>query len=386
MIHARFLAGAVLLITSQVASAQLAQNPGLRAAGSGPIANPTGPAAPAAVLTAFTDRNTWAAAVGGSTTLVDFEAIAAGTLVTNQLAPYGISGVSGTAILESPPGATTQFIGSSGTLPFPMYIAGTLPSETNFISNRMSAGVYATGRITFTFSTPVLAVGAYVADQSPLANFVIEVFNGPNSLGMIVDPPATLPLSFVGLTSDTPFTSATFYPQSDYDSWGLDNVELSASSPATTFCSGDGSGTACPCGNSGAAGNGCASSVSATGAHLAGSGFPSIANDSFTLTGSLMPNSSALYFQGTTPSAGGLGAMFGDGLRCAGGTVTRLGTKTNVSGGSSYPTAGNASISVKGANSAGAVRTYQCWYRNAAAFCTPSTFNLSNGVQITWSP
>jgi hypothetical protein len=33
---------------------------------------------------------------------------------------------------------------------------------------------------------------------------------------------------------------------------------------------------------------------------------------------------------------------------------------------------------------AAGTRTYQCWYRNAAAFCTPSTFNLTNGVLITW--
>ncbi len=164
-------------------------------------------------------------------------------------------------------------------------------------------------------------------------------------------------------------------------------LHLAGSGTSTTvFCSGDGSGTACPCGNSGVAGNGCASSVSASGAHIAGSGNPSIANDTFVLTGTLMPSSSALYFQGTAQQNGGAGAVFGDGLRCAGGTVIRLGTKTNASGTSSYPTGADAHISVKGMNSAGAVRTYQVWYRNAAAFCTPSTFNLSNGLQTTWVP
>ena len=32
------------------------------------------------------------------------------------------------------------------------------------------------------------------------------------------------------------------------------------------------------------------------------------------------------------------------------------------------------------------LRTYQVWYRNAAAFCTPSTFNLTNGWETTWMP
>jgi hypothetical protein len=154
----------------------------------------------------------------------------------------------------------------------------------------------------------------------------------------------------------------------------------------TSFCHGDGSGTSCPCGNNAAVGSGtgCLSSIGIGGA-LAGAGTASISNDTFTLNGTGMPNSSALYFQGTTQTAGGLGSAFGDGLRCAGGSVIRLGTKTNVGGSSSYP-AGSLPISVKGADAAGDVRTYQCWYRNAAAFCTPSTFNLTNGLQATWAP
>ena len=153
---------------------------------------------------------------------------------------------------------------------------------------------------------------------------------------------------------------------------------------AMTFCSGDGTGAACPCGNSGAAGNGCASSVSPTGGHLAGSGNPSIANDSFVLNGSSMPNSSALYFQGTTQIAGGAGSVFGDGLRCAGGGILRLGTKTNSGGGSHYPLGADAPVSVRGNITPGDTRHYQVWYRNAASFCSASTFNLTNGVTILW--
>jgi hypothetical protein len=151
------------------------------------------------------------------------------------------------------------------------------------------------------------------------------------------------------------------------------------------FCFGDGSGTACPCANSGAAGNGCASSVNASGGNLATSGVASLAGDTLVLAGSGMPSSSALYFQGTTQQSGGLGAVFGDGLRCAGGTITRLKTVTNVSGASQYPQPGDPSVSVKGNVVAPGTRTYQVWYRNAdPAFCTPSTFNLTNGVEVTW--
>ena len=84
------------------------------------------------------------------------------------------------------------------------------------------------------------------------------------------------------------------------------------------------------------------------------------------------------------PAAGGTGTVFGDGLRCAGGMVVRLGTKTNVAGSSHYPAAGDPSVSVRGSITAPGTRTYQVWYRNAASFCTPSTFNLSNGLSIVW--
>jgi hypothetical protein len=186
--------------------------------------------------------------------------------------------------------------------------------------------------------------------------------------------------------SVTDGTTTTQVPASMTQPFEVVWATFTVGTPAVVYCSGDGTGTACPCGNSGAAGNGCASSVAAGGAHLQGSGGASISSDTFVLNGSNMPNSSALYYQGTVRTAAGAGAVFGDGLRCASGTVIRLGTKTNANGASSYPGAGNAPISVKGANSAGDVRDYQAWYRNAATFCTPSTFNLTNGLEITWLP
>jgi hypothetical protein len=120
---------------------------------------------------------------------------------------------------------------------------------------------------------------------------------------------------------------------------------------------------------------------------LSGAGFASLAVDTFVLSGAGMPNSSALYFQGTAQSGAGAGVAFGDGLRCAAGTVVRLGTTANVAGGSQYPNASSSvPISIKGAVPAGATRTYQVWYRNSAVYCTASTFNLTNGVTVTWSP
>jgi len=153
-----------------------------------------------------------------------------------------------------------------------------------------------------------------------------------------------------------------------------------------SYCAGDGSATNCPCSNLGATGRGCRNSFPTFGAQLAGDGLASVADDDVVLTSSGMPaSSSALFFQGTAQQNAGLGSMFGDGLRCVGGAVIRLGTKTASGGVASYPTVGDASISVRGlVPPAGGVRYYQAWYRNAAAFCTVSTFNLTNGVQIAW--
>jgi hypothetical protein len=99
-----------------------------------------------------------------------------------------------------------------------------------------------------------------------------------------------------------------------------------------------------------------------------------------------MPDSSALYFQGTAQTPGGAGVPFGDGLRCAAGSILRLAPKSNSGGSSTYPQIGDLAVSVKGSLAAGATRHYQIWYRNAAAFCNPQTFNLTNAASVVWAP
>jgi|GEM_PF-1413050 len=156
--------------------------------------------------------------------------------------------------------------------------------------------------------------------------------------------------------------------------------------PATPVCFGDGSGTPCPCGNSGAPGRGCANSVNSSGGLLATTGFASVSADSLVLLGSGMPTSSALYFQGTSVIASGNGQVFGDGKRCTGGEVLRIDTATNFGGISQYPGAGDPGVSVRGfVPITGGMRVYQIWYRNPdPGFCTPSFFNLTNALSVTW--
>ncbi len=168
-------------------------------------------------------------------------------------------------------------------------------------------------------------------------------------------------------------------------------------SQVTPFCFGDGSSASgpCPCGNiSAPSTGGCLNSLGSPGVLTAfGMGaLPGVASDisgnnRMTLAGSGMPNAMCVYFQGSPVSP----VLFGDGVRCVNNPFqVQLGTRLNVAGASFVGGSPGPAISLQGALNtplpAPVTRAYQCWYRNAAAFCTPATFNMTNGVLITWMP
>jgi hypothetical protein len=159
--------------------------------------------------------------------------------------------------------------------------------------------------------------------------------------------------------------------------------------PIQAFCFGNGEFMACPCVTPSAVSEhaGCKNSTSFGGA-LVGAGAASISADAVVLSGTHMnPSSSVVYLQGNANVGGGFGVWFGDGLRCVTSSVVRLTYATNSGAGSSaYPSAGDPSLSVKGGVVAPGTKLYQAWYRDAAAYCTASTFNLTNAVSVTWSP
>jgi endonuclease I len=150
------------------------------------------------------------------------------------------------------------------------------------------------------------------------------------------------------------------------------------------YCFGDGTGGFCTCGNTGTAGRGCANSAVNNGCLLAYSGSTSLSADDFGLVAQdSIGNAPGLFFEGTTQVAGGQGLSFGDGLRCAGGSVTRL---EIVISGLLGDAATSQSVTAGRGINAGETRYYQWWYRDSAPFPCGTPFNLSNALQVSWTP
>ena len=139
----------------------------------------------------------------------------------------------------------------------------------------------------------------------------------------------------------------------------------------------------CPCNNLGAPNTGCAHSLG-YGAGLKGSdGTDGITNDDLILKAEyLPPGTSALLFAGSTPLAGGFGIPFGDGLRCVGGAVSRIGVRT--ADGQGFASWGPGMASQQGFV-VGQTTYFQVWFRDTAIFCTGDLYNLTNGLQVTFT-
>jgi hypothetical protein len=154
-----------------------------------------------------------------------------------------------------------------------------------------------------------------------------------------------------------------------------------------TLCAGDGTIALCPCFNNGAPAHGCDNSAATGGAIVSGSGTPSLAHDSVVLaTSGEMPTALSIVLQGDSIIAV---VPFGDGLRCAGGTLKRLYTKHAVGGAITAPQAGDPSISARSAALGdtiplGGTRVYQVYYRDPSLTFCPAGFNATNAVAVTW--
>jgi len=243
---------------------------------------------------------------------------------------------------------------------------------------------------------PATGTATFDACSSPV-DMLVAVYNG---LGCPQGPAMACEDEGCGNFGPTRFTFAAqcgnayllrvgFYDAPSPISLGSFTLQVAGSACDTSipFCTGD-TPTACPCGNAGNPGRGCASSFSSQGAVIYSTGRSSVSSDSVGLRVEGASPSFVTLFQGTTQVNGGAGVLFGDGRRCAGGSVTRIVLRIANGGTLAYPSlVGDQPVSVVGQVPAGATRTYQGWYRDSQlSYCMSETFNLTNGMSLTWTP
>jgi Tol biopolymer transport system component len=165
----------------------------------------------------------------------------------------------------------------------------------------------------------------------------------------------------------------------------------------TSLCDpGVGGVLACPCANPPSGpGRGCDNSAASGGAIISVYGGAYLSSDSlvFSTTGE-KPTATSLLLQGTSLVASG--AIYGQGVRCVGGTLTRLFTKSAVAGSITAPDfgAGDPTISARSAAKGdviqpGQSRWYLVYYRDPSVLggCpASSTFNATQTGQVSWWP
>lgn len=147
----------------------------------------------------------------------------------------------------------------------------------------------------------------------------------------------------------------------------------------TPYCFGVG----CPCGNDDP-NAGCINSTGA-GAKIEAQGSTSMGADDLTILGSqLAPGSTVVLFAGPQQMNSGTGALFGDGLRCAGGPLQRLGVR--VTDGLGQASWGPGMLSSASWVTAGATRSLQIWSLDSVAGPCSQGFNTSHGLELVFGP
>jgi hypothetical protein len=320
--------------------------------------------------------------------------VVAGNVYTLQIGRYQTAvGYAGTfdavvtPLMGNDDCASATAISGTGTFPFTNSIAtsstqGQTEAACNFVgSTNISHDVW------FNWTAPATGTAIVNLCAGTTIDSKVAVYPGagcPTSAAIACNDDACLlqsQLSFACLAGQVYALQLGCYPNSP---GGAGTFDISMLTPS--FC--EGTLAACPCGNTGAPGNGCANSANSAGANLAVTGNASFANDTLVLQATGMPNGAippitCVFVQASAQASG----VFGDGLRCLSSPMVRLGTRPCFGGTASFGhgVGGDPNISVQGQVYVPGVRYYQVTYRNAAAFCTSSTFNTTNGVTVLWN-
>jgi subtilase family serine protease len=277
-----------------------------------------------------------------------------------------------------------------------------------YVNNALTSGFVGTS-----FASPMLAGSLQlVAARTISLGGLAPDGNGKRRFGRIQDliysqngnPSIWFDIASGSSNGNLPSGQGASTPHVGWDTcvgWGPMNFDAFAQAvvcdtggctgPSTPFCFGDGNDpnvtTLCPCFNFGAAGNGCANAVNANGANLACSGNISPDTISFTATGELN-TALSVFLQGNVNTNSGI--LFGDGVRCAAGTLKRLYTHNAVGGTVTAPDGFDATVSAQSAAlgdpiAPGTKRFYQTYYRDPnLGFCSGLGFNVTNGIQVQW--
>jgi hypothetical protein len=148
--------------------------------------------------------------------------------------------------------------------------------------------------------------------------------------------------------------------------------------PGTRYCF----GASCPCFNNDP-NAGCANSAG-QGALLFSSGTTSAGVDDLSLhVSGLLPNQPALLFSANNALGAGSGVLFGDGMRCAGGSAVRLGVRSSSLLGEATWGPG---LSSSGGWGGGQTRRFQCWYPDPVSSPCGAGFNFSSAVEVSFTP
>ena len=172
------------------------------------------------------------------------------------------------------------------------------------------------------------------------------------------------------------------------------SVNVPSTSPMVPYCDPGSAGViSCPCGNPPAgSGRGCDNSSATGGASISASGSASLASDTLVfVTANQRPTGTTILLQGNNQLP--VGAGFGQGVRCVGGTLKRLYVKTAAGGSITAPGTGDPTVSARSAAlgdviAPGSTRYYAAYYRDPIILggCNPLfTFNITNSGSVLWN-
>jgi len=234
-----------------------------------------------------------------------------------------------------------------------------------------------------TYRTEITVTGATTGMQS-----IGGAWPGSHTLG------TTYALHTVDVTSGTLVVTARTADDPIFGFGSLNGFQIKGEGPPpiATYCYGDGTNGACPCSNSGTTGRGCQNSAGTGGARLTATGTPSTSVDTVVMNViGENPTALTIFLQGDATTSP---VNFGDGRRCASGSLKRLYTKNASGGSSTAPFGADPSITSRSAALGkpifpGTTMYYQTWYRDgSASFCPAppgNTYNASNGLSIHWN-